>query len=429
LKLQYQEYRPRKIVNVHRHVDGPWFWDKYSAHPYIGCRSGCEFCHLRGGRYLGRRDPQSFDTLIQVKVNAAELLRKELARLEPAGRLAPAGCRPPGRRPERGSPDPAPPPLRFGDLRRLVRRRSRILPRGRAKEVGAEPEIIACGDWQQPAEDRYRLSRAMLEIVHDLGFPLFIVERSPLLTRDLDLLAEINRRSRVCVALSLSNLDPALKQAFEPRSPGLRRRLQAMQALAKAGILVGTALMPVLPGLGDDEAHLEQAVRATADHGGAFVLAGGLSMEGVQAERTLEALRRFDPPSVSGWRQFFHWQEGGQPRYGPPPAYSARLGQTVRELCQRHGLRHRIPRTVAPGPRAINKRIAERLFLAAYDLELEQAASYRIWAYRKAAWAIDEWPESLDELYRAGGEARLQQIPAVGKSLAVHIGRWLGQGG
>ena len=187
--------------------------------------------------------------------------------------------------------------------------------------------------------------------------------------------------------------------------------------------------MPVLPGLGDDEAHLEQAVRATADHGGAFVLAGGLSMEGVQAERTLEALRRFDPPSVSGWRQFFHWQEGGQPRYGPPPAYSARLGQTVRELCQRHGLRHRIPRTVAPGPRAINKRIAERLFLAAYDLELEQAASYRIWAYRKAAWAIDEWPESLDELYRAGGEARLQQIPAVGKSLAVHIGRWLGQGG
>ena len=228
MKLQYQEYRPRKIVNVHRHVDGPWFWDKYSAHPYIGCRSGCEFCHLRGGRYLGRRDPQSFDTLIQVKVNAAELLRKELARLEPAGRLAPAGCRPPGRRPERGSPDPAPPPLRFGDLRRLVRRRSRILPRGRAKEVGAEPEIIACGDWQQPAEDRYRLSRAMLEIVHDLGFPLFIVERSPLLTRDLDLLAEINRRSRVCVALSLSNLDPALKQAFEPRSPGLRRRLQAM---------------------------------------------------------------------------------------------------------------------------------------------------------------------------------------------------------
>jgi len=101
----------------------------------------------------------------------------------------------------------------------------------------------------------------------------------------------------------------------------------------------------------------------------------------------------------------------------------------MRELCQRHGLRRRIPRYVAPGPRAINKRIAERLYLAAYDLELAQAASYRIWAYRKAAWAVDEWPEGLDELYRAGGEARLQQIPMVGKSLAVQIGRGLGQGG
>ena len=83
MNLEFQEYRARKIVNIHRHVDGPWFWGRYSAHPYIGCRSGCEFCYVRGGRYLGRRDPDTFDTLIQVKVNAVELLRKELARLKP----------------------------------------------------------------------------------------------------------------------------------------------------------------------------------------------------------------------------------------------------------------------------------------------------------------------------------------------------------
>ena len=100
-ELEFREYRARKIVNVHRHVDGPWFWGKYTAHPYIGCRSGCEFCYQRGGRYLGRRDPATFDTLIQVKINAAELLRRELSRLT--------------------------------------------------------PDVIACGDWQQPAEDRYRL--------------------------------------------------------------------------------------------------------------------------------------------------------------------------------------------------------------------------------------------------------------------------------
>ena len=209
MKLEFQEYCARKIVNVHRHVDGPWFWDKYSAQPYVGCRTGCEFCYLRGSRYLGRRDPNSFDTLIQVKTNAVELLRKEL--------------------------------------------------------TGLNHDVIACGDWQQPAEDRYRLSRGMLEVVCDLGFALLIVERWPLLTRDLDLLVEINQKGWVGVIFSISSVNRTLKRAFEPRSPGVRRRLQAMDQLAKNGILVGTGLMPVFPFVGDDRAHLEDVVRATKD--------------------------------------------------------------------------------------------------------------------------------------------------------------------
>ncbi|MEA3340826.1 MAG: hypothetical protein U9R15_12745, partial [Chloroflexota bacterium] len=97
MKLEFQEYRAKKILNVHKHVDGPWFWNKYTAHPYVGCRSGCEFCYSRGSRYLGRRDPDTFDTLIGVKVNAVELLRGEL--------------------------------------------------------FGREQETISVGDWQRPAED------------------------------------------------------------------------------------------------------------------------------------------------------------------------------------------------------------------------------------------------------------------------------------
>lgn len=369
MKLEFQEYRVRKIVNVHKHVDGPWFWGKYTAYPYVGCRSGCEFCYSRGSRYLGRRDPDTFDTLIQVKINAVELLRKELRRLE--------------------------------------------------------HEVIACGDWQQPAEDRYRLSRGMLEVVCDLGFPLYVNERSPLLVRDLDLLVEINRRAWVGVAFSISSVDPALKRAFEPRSPGVKRRLQAMEKLANAGILVGASLMPVLPFVGDDEAHLGDTIRAIKDHGGLFVLSGGLTMDGVQAERTLEAARRLDPALEARFRQLYGWEVGGKPGYSPPRAYSARLGLLVRELCARHGLMDRMPRYVAPGPLAVNKRIAERLFLKTYDLELEQAAEHRIWAYRKAAWTVDEWPESIAELYEARGEVGLRELPGIGKSLASEIAGWL----
>jgi DNA repair photolyase len=369
MKLEYQEYKPKKIVNIHRHVDGPWFWGKYTAHPYIGCRSGCEFCYTRGSRYLGQRDPDTFDTLIQVKINAVDLLRKELSRLE--------------------------------------------------------VDVITAGDWQQPAEDRYRLSRGMLEIVRQLGFPLFIVERSPLLARDLDLLVDINNQNWVGVVLSMSSLDPDLKRAFEPRSPGVKRRLQTMQQLAEAGITVGTGLMPILPFVGDDEAHLEDVVRATKDHGGKFIMAGGLTMDGIQAERTLQAAKNYDPILETRIKEMYSWSPMGKPQYGPPQAYNARLGLTVRELCDRHGLLDRMPRYIAPGPLAVNKRIAELLFLRTYDLELEGGNQHQIWAYRKAAWTVDEHSQSIAAIFQEHGEAGLRQLPGIGKSISAQIAQWL----
>ena len=155
--------------------------------------------------------------------------------------------------------------------------------------------MISVGDWQRPAEDRYRLSRGLLEVVRDLDFPLFITERSPFLIRDLDLLTDINARAWVGVTYSISSVDPVLKRAFEPRSPEVRLRLQAMEKLAGAGVLVGANLIPVLPFVGDDEAHLDDTIRAIKDHGGAFVLGGGLTMDGVQAQRTLVAACQLDP--------------------------------------------------------------------------------------------------------------------------------------
>ena len=282
MKLEIEEYQTRKIVNVHQHVDS-WFWDKYSAAPYVGCRSGCDFCYLRGGRYGGRRDPDTFDTLIRVKMNAVERLQVELSKLK--------------------------------------------------------HDVIACGDWQQPVEDRYQLSRKMLQVIHALSFPLLVIERSPLLIRDLDILTEINKKVWVGVILSMSNVDPQLKQAFEPRSPGIKRRLQTMAKLAEAGILVGAALMPILPFVGDSEAHLEDAIRAAKDHGGSFVLGGGLTMDGAQGKHTLEAAHHYDPALAEQWRALYKWQERKKPLSSPPHAYSMRIANTVRELCQRHGLK------------------------------------------------------------------------------------------
>jgi DNA repair photolyase len=368
MDLEFQEYRARKIVNVYKHADA-WFWNKYSANPYVGCRNGCEFCYQRGSGASRRYGPEAFDTLIRVKTNAAELLRKELSKLA--------------------------------------------------------PDVISCGDWQQPAEGRYQLSRQMLEVVRDLRFPLFVIERSPLLTRDLDLLVEIKRQTWASVLLSMSNVDPALKRAFEPRSPGLKQRLQAMEKLASAGIPVGTALMPIIPYVGDDEAHLEDAIRAIKDHGGSFVVAGGLSMGGVHAERALRAAKSLDPALEARWRRLYRLEEGGKTTYWSPQAYIARVALMVRELCARHGLKDRMPRYIAPGPLATNKRIAEQLALKTYDLELEEAKTYRVWAYRKAGWVVDEHPVSVAEIYRERGEEGLRDLPGIGKNLSRVIAKWL----
>ena len=369
MSLRFQEYQAQGILNVHKHVDGPWFWTKYSAHPYVGCRSGCEFCYSRGRRYLGKRDPATFDSVIRVKTNAAELLRTELSH--------------------------------------------------------REPDVINAGDWQVPAESRYELSRKMLVAVLEQGFPLLVIARSPLVARDLDLLVEIDRRTWVGVIFSISSLDPNLKRAFEPRSPGVRARLAAMAAIAEAGILVGTALMPILPFVGDDQQHLADVVRATKDHGGRFVLGGGLTMDGVQARRTLGAYRQLDPALEPRLRQHYAWAPDGEPDYGPPTSYSARIGRRVRELCGRHGLGYRMPRYIIPGPLAVNRRLAERLFLRMHDLELEEARDYRIWAYRKAAWTVDEWPESVSAVYQVKGEPGLRELPNVGRSIGAQIAGWL----
>lgn len=203
--------------------------------------------------------------------------------------------------------------------------------------------------------------------------------------------------------------------------------MQAMDKLAEAGLTVGTALMPALPFIGDRESELEQVIQATKDHGGTFVLGGGLTMEGVQAERTLEAYREYDPDLVERVRELYGWRPDGEPGYSPPAAYVARLGRTVRELCQRHGLLDRMPRYIPPTPQGANKRIAERLFLRTYELELQEARDRRIWAYRKAAWAVDEWPESVAEVFGKKGVAGLQELPNIGRSIAKQIARWLNE--
>jgi len=88
-------------------------------------------------------------------------------------------------------------------------------------------------------------------------------------------------------------------------------------------------------------------------------------------------------------------------------------------LCQEYGISDRMPRPIIPGEkRAANKRIAEYLADKTYRLELAGSQGYRIWAYRKAAWAMDDLPQDVSLIYERMGVKGLESIPNVGKKLA-----------
>ena len=98
----------------------------------------------------------------------------------------------------------------------------------------------------------------------------------------------------------------------------------------------------------------------------------------------------------------------------------------VREICARYEIADRMPRPILPDdPLAANKKIAEKLFLRAYGLTLDEANSYRVWAYRKAAWAIDEMGDDIESIYRRTGRKGLQSVKGVGKTLSTEIEGWL----
>ncbi len=360
-------YQPKTILNKSKRADH-WFWTRYSAHPYVGCQHGCEFCYSREQKYSPYDDPEDFAYVIKVKENAPLLLRRALSR--------------------------------------------------------APVDLLFTGDYQ-PAERKFGLSRQMLEVCLELGFPVFVLDRSPLVLRDLDLLRAIDARAPSVVAFSIVSTPDAPHyervRQLERLAPRPEKRFAAMEQLAAAGILTGTCCMPILPGLGDDAASLESIVRWTADHGGRFVLAGGLTLSDQQRDFFFGVLRRRFPELLGFYQSLY--PPGS---YGPPGERWRQTARLVRELCERHGLRDRIPRPIIPGDkRAVNKRIVERLAEQVHVFELDGAPASRVWAYRKAAWALEDLEQDIALLYRTMGLKGLQSIPDVGPSLAQLVEEWL----
>jgi len=361
--VNFISYRPKTILNTHRHPDH-WFWSKYTAHAYTGCQHGCVFCYTREEKYSPYDTPDEFSRTIKVKENAPELLRKALSR----------------------------------------------------KPV----DLVFTCDYQ-PAERKFGLSRQLLEVCRDLGFPVFILERSPLVTRDLDLLSEINAKAPSVVAFSIISTpdspNHATAKRMENLAPRVESRFAAMKKIADAGILTGACFMPILPGICDDDANLEAVVRWTAEHGGKFILAGGLTLADQQKDYFFRILQAEFPDLVESYQRWY-----------PAGSYAAanynwnRITVRIREICKDYGIKDRVPRPIIPGDKlAANKRVAEQLADTSYDLEIHNQSQNRVWAYRKAAWAVEEFPTDIRLVYQTMGLKGLQGIQDIGDRIGAEI--------
>jgi len=204
--------KPKTIIT--RNASPDISFDR-SINPYRGCEHGCVYCFARPSHaYMGLSPGLDFETKLFAKPDAARLLEKELS------------------------------------------------------ARGYEPRVIAMGtntDPYQPIEQRYRITREILEVLERFNHPVGIVTKSALITRDIDVLSRMAAKNLAKVALSITTLDPKLARSMEPRAATPSRRLDAIRKLADAGVPASVMVAPVIPAVNDDE--IERILEAAHAHG------------------------------------------------------------------------------------------------------------------------------------------------------------------
>jgi DNA repair photolyase len=186
-----------------------------SLNPYRGCEHGCIYCFARPTHsYLGLSPGMDFESKIFAKVNAPEVLRRELAK------------------------------------------------------PGYQPESIALGvntDAYQPCEREYKLTRRVLEVLQECQHPVGLITKNSLIERDIDILAPMAAKQQAGVAITLTTLDPAIARTLEPRAAAPARRLRTIRTLTDAGIPVAVSIAPIIPFI--TEPDIERILEAVKEAG------------------------------------------------------------------------------------------------------------------------------------------------------------------
>ena len=250
MRVEYREEPCKSALNP---VKGMGF--NWSLNPYMGCVHRCTFCYVRHFEHRSDRPSDDrYGTSIRVKTNVAEVLRKELAR-----------------------------------------------PSWQYEHVA----IGAATDPYQPAEGRYKLTRACLEALRDESNPFSIITRGPMIVRDLDVLVEAAQRAPVSVTFSVPTVDEEVWKRTEPSTAHPRQRLKAVKALVDAGVSARVGMAPILPGISDRPEQLREVVRAAREAGATGIWANLLFLRPGTREHFLAHLAEDWPEQVPLYEELY----------------------------------------------------------------------------------------------------------------------------
>ena len=212
---QYLEQFSKTIVNK---VESPDVGMAYSMNAYAGCEHGCIYCYARNvHEYWGYSAGLDFERKIIIKKNAPQLLRKQL--MHPKWEVMP------------------------------------IMLSGNT-------------DCYQPAEQKYRLTRGLLEVCNEFNQPVGILTKNAWIIKDKDILQELAKKRLVSAMVSITSFNEDLRRVMEPRTTTAKQRLKVIEELSSAGIRMGVMMGPMIPGLNDHE--MQRIMKAAADAGAVF---------------------------------------------------------------------------------------------------------------------------------------------------------------
>jgi DNA repair photolyase len=250
VRVEYREEPCKAALNRVRGM--PFNW---SLNPYMGCVHRCTFCYVRAfERRADRPYDDRYGQSIRVKVNVADVLRRELAR------------------------------------------------------ASWQHEPVAVGaatDPYQPAEDRYRLTRTCIEAFAEAHNPFNLITRGPLIVRDVDVLQQAAARADVSVNFSVPTLDERIWRTTEPGTAPPRQRLRALKTLVDAGIKAGVGMAPILPGISDKPELLREVVLAAREAGATHLWTSLLHLRPGTREHFFEHLAEDWPEEAERYKRLY----------------------------------------------------------------------------------------------------------------------------